>query len=74
LLLLCRVGTGAAPLKRVHLTAELLFTGGWAMSQSMAAKCQVVGHLAERLGLGETVQRSLQEVFARWDGAACPRV
>jgi HD-GYP domain-containing protein (c-di-GMP phosphodiesterase class II) len=38
----------------------------------MAANCQVTGQLAERLGLGEAIQRSLQHVFARWDGRGMP--
>ena len=42
----------------------MLITGGRALTESMAANCQLTGQLAERLGLGETVQRSLQQVFA----------
>ena len=42
------------------------------MTQSMAANCQLTGQLAKRLGLGEAIQRSLQQVFARWDGRGMP--
>jgi hypothetical protein len=38
----------------------------------MAANCQLTGQLAKRLGLGEAIQRSLQQVFARWDGRGTP--
>jgi len=38
----------------------------------MATNCQVTGDLAARLGLGEEVRRSLQQVFARWDGKGMP--
>jgi len=71
-LLLRRAGSGAPPLRRARLTAELLVTGGRAVARSMATNCQVTGQLAERLGLGEAVQRSLQQVFARWDGRGMP--
>jgi HD-GYP domain-containing protein (c-di-GMP phosphodiesterase class II) len=70
--LLRRAGSGAPPLKRARLTGALLVTGGRAVTQSMAANCQVTGQLAERLGLGEAIQRSLQHVFARWDGRGMP--
>jgi hypothetical protein len=64
-LLVRRAGSGAPPLRRARLTAELLVTGGRAVARSMATNCQVTGQLAGRLGLGEAIQRSLQQVFAR---------
>jgi hypothetical protein len=67
-----RAGSGAPPLKRARLRGQVLLTGGRAMSQSMAANCQLTGQLAKRLGLDESIQRSLQDVFARWDGHGTP--
>ena len=70
--LLRSAGSGAPPLKRARLRGKVLLTGGRTMSQSMAANCQLTGQLAKRLGLGEAIQRSLQQVFARWDGRGMP--
>src|SRR4029434_33585 len=70
--LLRSAGSGAPPLKRARLKGQVLLTGGRTMTQSMAANCQLVGHVAKRLALGEQIQRSLQQVFARWDGRGMP--
>jgi hypothetical protein len=70
--LLRRAGSGAPPLKRGRLKAQVLVAGGRALTESMAANCQLTGRLAERLGLGRTIQVSLQHVFARWDGRGLP--
>jgi HD-GYP domain-containing protein (c-di-GMP phosphodiesterase class II) len=67
-----RAGSSAPPLKRARLKGQVLVTGSRVLTQSMAANCQLTGQLAERLGLGETIQRSLQQVFARWDGQGMP--
>ena len=63
--LLRSAGSGAPPLKRARLRGQVLVAGGRAMTESMAANCQLTGQLAKRLGLGEAIQRSLQQVFAR---------
>jgi HD-GYP domain-containing protein (c-di-GMP phosphodiesterase class II) len=70
--LLRSAGSGAPPMKRARLRGQVLLTGGRTMTQSMAANCQLTGQLAKRLGLGEAIQRSLQQVFARWDGRGMP--
>lgn len=67
-----RVGAGAPPLRRARLTAALLVTAGRVLGPSMAANCQVTAQLAQRLGLGTGIQRSLAQVFARWDGRGIP--
>jgi HD domain len=70
--LLRSAGSGAPPMKRARVRGQVLLTGGRTMTQSMAANCQLTGQLAKRLGLGEAIQRSLQQVFARWDGRGMP--
>lgn len=69
--LIRRAGAGSSPLRRARLMATLMADGWW-IRQSMAASCQVTSRLAEQLGLGDRVRRSLTHVFARWDGRGVP--
>jgi HD-GYP domain-containing protein (c-di-GMP phosphodiesterase class II) len=52
--------------------AELLRTKLSAVEQALIAHCHVSARLAERVGLGERVVRSLLQTFARWDGKGLP--
>jgi HD-GYP domain-containing protein (c-di-GMP phosphodiesterase class II) len=65
-------GAGSSPLTRVRTAAGMLATGGRGIERALAAHCQVTGQLADRLGLGERVQRCLRQSFARWDGRGQP--
>jgi HD-GYP domain-containing protein (c-di-GMP phosphodiesterase class II) len=55
------------------LRAELLGTRFRRVEDSFLAHAKVSATLAQELGLGEMVVRSLGQAFARWDGKGLPR-
>ena len=71
--MLRRVGDGHPPLRRAHMAATLVATGGRGAAEAMTAHCHVASAFAQRLGLGAEVQRPLLHVFSRWDGKGLPK-
>ncbi|HET9221903.1 MAG TPA: HD domain-containing phosphohydrolase, partial [Roseiflexaceae bacterium] len=65
-------GEGQAPLQRARTIAVGLATGVQRSVGAAAAHCEVSQHIAGRLGLGAAVQRSLGQIFERWDGRGVP--
>jgi HD-GYP domain-containing protein (c-di-GMP phosphodiesterase class II) len=70
--MLRHIGAGSPPLRRVRLAVGLMATGGKAVQRGLMSHCLTTARLAERFELGEPVCRSLQQVFARWDGKGVP--
>jgi HD-GYP domain-containing protein (c-di-GMP phosphodiesterase class II) len=62
-------GTG---LSRPRYLARALRSGKKGGELIFRAICEVASHLAERLGLGEGVERALYQVLERWDGKGSP--
>lgn len=58
--------------RRMGVSTALLATGAKAVQDSLRAHCQVTVDIANRLGLGPSVQVPLEQVFARWDGMGLP--
>lgn len=67
-----RVSRGRAPLERARITAFTLARSSRFIGTASVAICEVARRAAERLGLSSGVQRSLYEVFERWDGRGAP--
>lgn len=65
-------GLGRPPLQRAQALASLLLAGKRAFLDSSVAHCEVGQRLAARLDLGPEVQRSLWQVYERWDGKGMP--
>ncbi len=72
LLMLRHLGRGRSPMRRVGIAGQFLATNGRSVRQIMTAHCQSTGELADRLGLGDQVQRPLLQAFERWDGRGVP--
>ena len=70
--LLRRAGSDGSPARRVGAGAAVLTTGGRGVQEALRSHCQVTGDIAQRLGLGNEVHDSLQQIFARWDGKGLP--
>jgi HD-GYP domain-containing protein (c-di-GMP phosphodiesterase class II) len=66
------VGRGEPPLRRALLAGALLRRRD-VLGTLDVSHCLVAGQLAVRLGLGERVRESLQDMFERWDGKGAPR-
>lgn len=70
--MLSHVGAGRAPAPRMTIIARFL-TGGFRDAMStFTTHCQTTGDIADRLGMRETVRRSLAQAFERWDGNGTP--
>ncbi len=64
--------SGTPPLTRVRLLAGALAEGTGGAKRAIAAHCEVAQMLASRMGLRETVGRSVGYTFERWDGKGLP--
>ena len=71
LALLLVTGQGAG-FGRLRYLARSLVGGKEAATEIVRGVCEVAAHLAERLGMGEGVRRSLHENAERWDGKGDP--
>ena len=60
------------PLRRARQLAVAI-THPWAERQVKTADCEVASAIARRIGLSAGVQRSLHEIFERWDGRGTPQ-
>jgi HD-GYP domain-containing protein (c-di-GMP phosphodiesterase class II) len=65
-------GEGQPPLRRARLVASALATGVQRSEAAAVAHCEVSQHIAGRLDLGLAIQRSLGQMFERWDGRGVP--
>ena len=66
-------GRGKSPLKRAATVARFMVRAPSAVPPIFAARCEVAGQLARRLGLGDAVVRALDETYERFDGKGLPR-
>lgn len=64
---------GADVVTRVRLITAALVRGREIDRGVASANCEVAAAVADRLGLGDGVQRSLMQVFAWWNGKGEPR-
>ncbi len=64
---------GSPPLRRARVVARAMAGGKRWGREFDRAFCEVATHIAERLGLGPSVVRSLNEILERWDGKGGPR-
>jgi HD-GYP domain-containing protein (c-di-GMP phosphodiesterase class II) len=72
--MLRHAGAGGSPWHRLRITAALLAEGNKGAAESMEAHCDVAARMAERLGLGPSVDEPLAQLFARWDGKGVPPI
>lgn len=70
--LLSRAGSGGSPAHRAGVRATILATGARRVQDMLRSHCQVTATIAGRLGLGQQVIGSLQQIFGRWDGKGLP--
>lgn len=66
------VGVGEPPEQREQTIAEYM-RGLARLHGTGAAQCEVAQLLATRLGLRQSIQNALGQVFERWDGFGVPR-
>jgi HD-GYP domain-containing protein (c-di-GMP phosphodiesterase class II) len=64
---------GKGMVRRAATVAKFMVKAPAAVPPIFAARCEVAGQLARRLGLGEVVVRALDETYERWDGKGLPR-
>ncbi|HSJ27203.1 MAG TPA: HD domain-containing phosphohydrolase [Acidimicrobiia bacterium] len=69
--LVAAVGPGEGPVRRIRMLGAAMLDPG-AVAESLAMHCEVAGMLARRLGLEESVVRSLEHAYERWDGKGLP--
>ena len=65
------VGQGEPPLRRASMIAHAV-TKMPALMESARSHCEVAVRIADRVGLGSSLQRCLNQVFERWDGHGRP--
>jgi putative nucleotidyltransferase with HDIG domain len=70
--LLATVGRGAG-VARIAYVARAVASGKGATERVFRAVCEVGARMAERLRLGDAVERSLYEMLERWDGKGAPQ-
>ncbi len=70
--MLRHLGRGRSPVRRFSMASRFVASGGRSVRQVMLSHCQSTGELAQRLGLGDQVQRPLVQAFERWDGRGVP--
>jgi len=66
------LGGGNAPVRRIGSIGRFIVTGGHEVQRVMRSHCLAASQLADRLSLGENVQRPLLQAFERWDGRGVP--
>jgi HD-GYP domain-containing protein (c-di-GMP phosphodiesterase class II) len=70
---LLELGRGMRPAERARLFFVGLTQGERFGREVATATCEVAASMARRLDLSPTVQRSLHEIFERWDGKGAPQ-
>jgi HD-GYP domain-containing protein (c-di-GMP phosphodiesterase class II) len=71
--LLMEVGSTARPIGRARAVILAVSKGNDFSRELSRANCEVAVHMTRRLGLGRGVQRSLNEMYERWDGKGNPQ-
>jgi HD-GYP domain-containing protein (c-di-GMP phosphodiesterase class II) len=66
------VGVGRAPDVRAAMIEDAIANAGPRARDAFATMCEVAQRFAGWLGLGSSIQASLEYVFARWDGRGFP--
>ena len=66
------VGKGDSPVSRAHSVFSAIRSGHGFDHELARSNCEAATHIARRLGLGEIVDRSLNEIYERWDGKGQP--
>jgi HD-GYP domain-containing protein (c-di-GMP phosphodiesterase class II) len=66
------IGMGQSPLRRARMVAGFFAAGKEVWVEGSRAHCEVAQRLSERLGVAESVQPLLVQVFERWDGRGRP--
>ena len=66
------LGAGSSQLHRLGLVGRFLVTAGRSVQRVMQSHCLAASQLADRLALGEGVQKPLLQAFERWDGRGIP--
>jgi HD-GYP domain-containing protein (c-di-GMP phosphodiesterase class II) len=66
------LGAGRGPVRRVGMVSAFVATAGRSVHEVMSSHCLAAVQLAQRLGLGDDVQRPLLQAFERWDGRGTP--
>jgi putative nucleotidyltransferase with HDIG domain len=64
--------SASQPLPRRPAAIAKLITHRYMEREIRTADCEVASSMARRLGLSSGVQRSLHEIFERWDGRGVP--
>ncbi|MDE3721228.1 LuxR C-terminal-related transcriptional regulator [Nocardiopsis sp. N85] len=67
------VTAGAAPMRRLRLTAATFLNGPVIDRDGHRANCEVAAQMADRLGLGAGVGGALTQMFEWWNGKGGPR-
>jgi HD-GYP domain-containing protein (c-di-GMP phosphodiesterase class II) len=67
------VARRSRPLRRAWIATSSLPRLLLANRELVAAHCEVGSDLASRVGMSETVQAALRQVYERWDGRGFPR-
>lgn len=71
--LIREVTYGMPPLERARAAAFIVTHGRAFGKQFETGSCEVARETARRLGLGESVQRAVYEIFESWNGDGSPR-
>jgi HD-GYP domain-containing protein (c-di-GMP phosphodiesterase class II) len=66
------LGKGATPLRRAQAVIAAISKGQKFDEELARSNCEVAVHTTRRLGLGNGVQRGLNEIYERWDGKGNP--
>lgn len=66
------LGAGDTALRRTGSIGRFILSGGKNVQRVMRSHCLAASQLADRLSLGESVQRPLLQAFERWDGRGVP--
>lgn len=70
--MLSHVGAGRPPGQRMAVAARFVGGGFRDALGTFVTHCQTTGDIADRLGMRESVRRSLSQAFERWDGKGVP--
>lgn len=70
--MLSHVGAGRAPAQRMTIIGRFLAGGFRDALGTFTTHCQTTGDIADRLGMRDSVRRSLAQAFERWDGKGLP--
>ena len=70
--LIGNLASDGSPLDRLSTAGRFLTGGLGEVMRAMSTHCEATAHIADRLGLAESVRRALPQVLERWDGKGAP--